>query len=148
MERIVLAVDGSDHSMKAAELAGELSSRFNALVDVLNVVRDDAPIVPGAVHEYAQLEKLTITQRDLMQSAGSEVTEMAKAKVEAAGGEVAQSEVRVGTPSTTIVAFADAVGADCIVMGRRGMGDFKGLLVGSVSHRVGHQTNKTLITTE
>ncbi|MEA1903601.1 MAG: universal stress protein [Actinomycetota bacterium] len=148
MDRILLAVDGSEHSIRAATLAGELSFRFGAPVDVINVVPDGTPIVPGAVHEYAQLQRVSLTQRDLLESLGGEIVAVASHKVKEAGGDVGKLEVRLGTPPYSIVAFAEDAGSDCIVMGRRGMGDLKGLLMGSVSHRVGHLTDKTLITTE
>lgn len=148
MERILLAVDGSEHSMSAATLAGEISFRFGIPVDVLNVVPEGMPVVPGAVHEYAQLEHVHVTQRELLKSVGSDVVAVAAMKVKEAGGDVAALEVLIGSPASGIVTYADESGADCIVMGRRGLGDFKGLLMGSVTHRVGHLTELTLITTE
>lgn len=148
MKRILLAVDGSDHSMRAASFAGELSYRFEVPVDVINVVPEGIPVVPGAVHEYAQLEHVYVTQRDLLKSLGSEVVAVAAAKVKEAGGDVEAREVMIGSPAHGIVEFAERTGTDCIVMGRRGFGDMKGLLLGSVSHRVGHLIDVTLITVE
>lgn len=146
MKKILLAVDGSDHSMRAAGMAGELSSHFDATVDILNVVpevRLNAPIA-----EYSELEHVNITQRDLLKSTGSEVIARATNEVSSAGGTVDKAEVEVGSPARTIVDYADDWESDCIVMGRRGLGDIKGLLMGSVSHRVGQLSNKTLVTTE
>lgn len=148
MDRILLAVDGSGHAMRAAVLAGELSSRFGIPVDVLNMVPEGTPVVSAAVHEYAKLEHVRLTQRELLKSAGNEVVAVAAAKVKGAGGDVGTREIMVGSPAHAIVAFAEDVDSDCIVMGRRGFGDLKGLLMGSVSHRVGHLTDLTLITTE
>lgn len=148
MKRILLAVDGSEHSYRAAAFAGELSFRFQSPVDVLNVVPEATPIVPGAVHEYARLEDANLTQRDLLKSVGTEVVAIATAKVKERGGDVGNQEIAIGSPAHHIASYAEGTGADCIVMGRRGLGDLKGLLMGSVSHRVGHLTNKTLVTVE
>lgn len=148
MDRILLAIDGSEHSMRAATLAGEISFRFGVPVDVINVVPEGMPVVPGAVHEYAQLEHVYVTQRELLKSVGNDIVAVGAAKVKAAGGDVGALEVLIGSPAHGIVSYAEQSGVDCIVMGRRGLGDIKGLVMGSVSHRVGHLTDLTLITTE
>lgn len=41
-----------------------------------------------------------------------------------------------GRPATVITAVADRLGADVIVVGRRGRGGFRELLLGSVSHEL------------
>ena len=146
MKKILLAVDGSDHSMRAAQMAGELSSLFDTTVDILNVVPEARLAAP--ITEYADLEHVYITQRDLLKSAGSEIIARASSEVGKAGGSIRRAEVQIGSPARTIVEYADAWEADCIVMGRRGLGDIKGLLMGSVSHKVGQLSDKTLVTTE
>lgn len=146
MKKILLAVDGSDHSMRAARMAGELSAHFDATVDIVNVVPEARLAAPIA--EYAELEHVYITQVELLKSAGSEIIARASSEVGDAGGIVGKAEVVIGSPARTIVEQADAWEADCIVMGRRGLGDIKGLLMGSVSQRVGQLSDKTLVTTE
>lgn len=146
MKKILLAVDGSDHSMRAARMAGELSSHFDATVHILNVVPEARLVAPIA--EYADLEHVYITQRDMLKSAGSDIVARASSEVGDAGGAVGKAKVEIGSPARAISEYATAWGADCIVMGRRGLGDIKGLLMGSVSHRVGQLSDKTLVTTE
>lgn len=148
MKRILLAVDGSEHSMRAATMAGELSKHLDASVTVINVVPEARMAMPVEIQEYAQLEHVYMTQRDLLKSAGTDIVAKAAAKVVEAGGKVTAEDVEVGPAAPTIAARADAMGADCIVMGRRGLGDIKGLLMGSVSNRVGQLSDKTLVTTE
>lgn len=148
MEKILLAVDGSDHSMRAAAMAGELSRHFDAPVTVINVVPEARMAMPAEIQEYAQLEHVYLTQRDLMRSAGADIVARAASKVAEAGGQVGAQDVEIGSPAPSIAARADAMGADCIVMGRRGLGDIKGLFMGSVSNRVGQLSDKTLVTTE
>lgn len=145
MERLLCATDGSDHAKRAARFAGELSYRFGVPADLLNVVPEDMPALPGV---YAQLEHVYITKRELLQAAGDRIVAEAASIIEEIGGDVGRQEVLVGSPAHEIVEFAARAGTDCIVMGRRGLGDMKGLLMGSVSHRVGHLTDLTLITVE
>jgi nucleotide-binding universal stress UspA family protein len=46
--------------------------------------------------------------------------------------------MREGDPGAAILQIAKEEKADLIVMGRRGLGDLAGLLLGSVSHKVAH----------
>ena len=46
--------------------------------------------------------------------------------------------VRIGDPATTIVNFAKKMRCDELVMGTRGLGSFKGLVLGSVTIKVIH----------
>lgn len=47
-----------------------------------------------------------------------------------------KSIVYCGSPGRSIVSVAQAEGCDLIVMGSRGLSDFTGMVMGSVSHRV------------
>ncbi|WP_456268533.1 universal stress protein [Kushneria sp. AK178] len=51
-----------------------------------------------------------------------------------------------GRPDQTIVALARELDVDTIVMGSRGLSDMRGLVVGSVSHKVSHVAHCTVIT--
>lgn len=148
MNEILLAVDGSEPSQRAAALAGELSTAMKVPVAVINVVPDAALVTSGSIREYARIEKVTITQRELLKGMGADLVTQAANEVREAGGKVSSTEVRIGAPAQEVVRYADEIGADCIVMGRRGLGDVGGLLMGSVSHKVGHLTDRTLVTTE
>lgn len=112
MDKILLAVDGSEHSMRAAAMAGELSGHFKAPVTIINVVPEARVAMPVEVQEYAQLEHVYMTQRDLMRSAGADIVGRAAAKVVEAGGEVDAEDVEIGSTAATIAARADAMGAD------------------------------------
>ena len=46
--------------------------------------------------------------------------------------------VKQGSPAEVIIEEAKRLEVDAVVMGSRGLSDLKGLLVGSVSHKVTH----------
>ena len=54
--------------------------------------------------------------------------------------------VAEGDPADVILNLAASHKVDMIVLGSRGLSDFKGLLVGSVSHKVGAQADCSCIT--
>jgi nucleotide-binding universal stress UspA family protein len=51
-----------------------------------------------------------------------------------------------GDPADAILEAAKREKADTIVLGSRGLGDFKGLVLGSVSHKVAAHAECTCIT--
>ena len=151
MERILLAVDGSEHAQRAAVLAGELSAKLGANVDVIHVLPEDefhSPSMHTYASDYPQMEQYRETRLAALKSRGSNLVVSAARQVESAGGEVGEEEVAVGDPAEEIVTMARRTHADCIIMGRRGLGTLRGLTLGSVSNKVANLTDKTLITTE
>lgn len=150
MEKLLLATDGSDHALRAADLCGELSRRSRASVDIIYVVPDHELSAPGLhnyVTESSDLEEFYDLRRAALQSSGARIVVDTARRVEEAGGSVGEEEVAIGDPADQIVEMAKRVKADCIVMGRRGHGDVGALVFGSVSHKVAQLSTKTLITT-
>ncbi|MEE8536041.1 MAG: universal stress protein, partial [Kiloniellales bacterium] len=62
------------------------------------------------------------------------------------GVEKIQRTLEDGDPAKAILDCAKRVEANLIVMGSRGLNDLKGLLVGSVSHKVSHLAECTCVT--
>lgn len=148
MDRILLAVDGSDASWRAARLAGQLSRAFDGEVHVLNVVERLQTGPREVADEYERIEHVYLTHEDLLRSAGSKVVDRAAALVREEGGTVGKQDVVVGGPARAIADHADDLDASVVVLGRRGLSGARGLLLGSVSTKVGHLTSRTLVTTE
>jgi nucleotide-binding universal stress UspA family protein len=135
IKKILVPVDGSEYSKKALEFACEIASGFSSELYLLNV------------REGVATERTTVPlDQDDAISAGRTVTAAATEIVEKQGLDVAGSEVVVGSAANEILEFADRHNIDGIVMGSRGLSDFKGLLLGSVSHKVGHLAKCTCIT--
>ena len=57
-----------------------------------------------------------------------------------------KSAVQIGEPADKIIEYANANGIDMIVMGSRGLGPIRLLLMGSVSNKVCNLANCTCVT--
>lgn len=131
---IVCAVDGSEHSLRAARAAAELAARFAAKLIFLTVTKEIKATNP--VREYMRLEQITGEPQYVLDAAVERITERATDEAKAQGVANVRTEVRVGQPARTIVKVAKELDADALVLGSRGLGDLEGLLLGSVSHKV------------
>ena len=126
MERILLAIDGSDAAARAIPYASALAPNADGRVHVVTVVergRHDAPT--------NDLE----SDRE-----ACAILDHALAQLKAAGAD-ATGEVRhafIGSVATEIIRAAHEDHADVIVMGTRGLTEFSALVVGSVTHNVLH----------
>jgi nucleotide-binding universal stress UspA family protein len=119
-ERILLAVDGSEHSKNAAAAVAEIAQGSNEEVPALHV---------HEVGAFAPLES-SIESQTLVNGV---VDELLGAGVKAVGDAVA---ARTGSTAATVRDRAMTFGSDLIVMGTRGLSDFSGLLLGSIAHKV------------
>ena len=164
IERVLVALDGSEHAGKAIDLASAITSRFGAELIALHVMPDKP--LSDAEREMAEVEfqaeiaqsfdlaRLTdaqgnvrlMSQRLADQAAATEarfrralgerLIEEAARRAKASAVTNVRTFLEAGDPATAILRVAQAEAADLIVMGRRGLGDLAGLLLGSVSHKV------------
>jgi len=125
-ERIAVAVDGSECSKHAALLAAGLAEANGAEVVVVHFAELLAAWTMSIESETPE------EAHDL----ADDVVRMLKDR-----GISARADVRAcprGSVAHSIVEAAGDADADLIVMGSRGLGDFTGLLLGSVAHKVLH----------
>ena len=130
--KILLAIDGSEHSLRVIDKVVKLAAEMRAAsLHVLNV--QDEPIVYGEVAIYVSPERA----REFAQQAGQNVLTQATARLSQSGIPVT-SEVAIGEPAPTIARLAAERGYDLVVMGTRGMGTVASLVLGSVATKVVH----------
>ena len=125
---IVLAFDGSEYSHKALQSARAIAERFEATLWLVHVFRN-----PSDLLGYTDYEKLYARRKGAAQA----VLDDARLKFGTTTF-IVNEELHEGLEAESILKVAESREADLIVMGTRGLGTVKGLLVGSVSRKVIH----------
>jgi nucleotide-binding universal stress UspA family protein len=135
--KILVPMDGSSTSFKALSAAIELSQRIGSQVCVLHIMED----VPKLYIESQKLLDQLLSSRT---EEGKKLLE--KIKQEAKSKNVViTTELQLGDPATIILEASKKQGYDTIIMGTRGLGHFKGLVLGSVSNKVVHHSSCSIL---
>jgi nucleotide-binding universal stress UspA family protein len=124
LEKLLLAVDDSDHSRKAVPAVVELARAGGGTVQVLHVREVQYPVRPKVVGDTPEAAQAL---------ADSVVDELKQAGVVAEG---AVHPSTGGSPAAAILERARELGASLIVVGSHGRSGLGGLLLGSVAHKV------------
>ena len=168
---ILVPTDGSQHANKALTLAIDMASKYGAGLVILSVIEDGAlsedakrlahdkgidigaiqagpdltaaspESAPAVLHAESTLATARV-QADLAEGIIIEAKEHAVSH----GVEPVRGLTEGGDPAGAILKVAEAEKADLIVMGSRGLGPLKSLLVGSVSQKVSHLAPCSCIT--
>ncbi len=131
MQKLMLAVDGSPCSVRAAKFLVQMVRGLPA--PEVHVVNVQPPIVAGEISAVVNIEMATrIHELAGRKALGSVRGVLDKAKL-------AHTEhLLEGEPAHAIAGFAKESGIDAIVMGTRGLGLIQGLLLGSIATKVLH----------
>ncbi len=124
---IVLGVDGSPASLRAAETAGRLALTNRAQLCVV-VAFDPVPDVLGSPYWEEAVARRMEEAQSVLEMALSRLPDDADLNVD--------TEVLQGSPAEAILNVAEEHKADLIVMGVRGQGRLTALLLGSQVQKV------------
>lgn len=129
--KLLLAVDGSDHSYEAVRALKYLGRAEELhIVHVLDVPTPAYPsIIPEVTREFYEAAERT------MREEGTRLLERFVSLLPIEVGPVTKHLV-VGSPADQIIAMAEQYKVDLVLLGTRGFGPIKERLLGSVAHRV------------
>jgi nucleotide-binding universal stress UspA family protein len=126
--KILVPVDGSENSFRAFERALELAKGNGAQVTAVLVIEAPPTVYVGSQKLLDQLLENFRKESAKVLDKYEVVAEKQGLKVEAA--------VMEGDPASNILGYAEKGGFDMIVMGSRGLGKFRGMVLGSTSRKV------------
>lgn len=174
LKTIVAATDGSDHAAKALGLAADLAAKYGAKLVLLHVLMSNAR--SETLQALADRKRLSAAQvalldnyeadfqtammsaggatgyvpapppPELLKAIGAQILEDAEKAARGAGVTDVGTATYGGDAADAILDCADKQKADTIVLGSRGLSDFKGFFLGSVSHKVSNHATCTCVT--
>lgn len=137
MQSILVAVDGSPHSLKGVREAAVLAKALPARLELVNVL----PPILLAPSVYAEtIAKVEEGNRQ----AASELLEVAR-KAAAELGVEADTAMVTGAPAEAIAELATADRVWGVVLGAHGHSAVKRVLLGSVTDRLVHICSKPVL---
>ena len=127
-ELIIVALDGSEHSLKALDYARELGEKHGSKLILLHAFQSTSDL-RGAEGFNQMVGK--------RKQKGEQIIKDAVDRLGPVSFDV-EEDLLEGPAAEAIVSVIESRHADLVVMGTRGMGSLKGLLFGSVSTKVTH----------
>jgi nucleotide-binding universal stress UspA family protein len=136
IKKILITIDGSENSMKAAEYAVSLVKKYDAELTIMYVLYSELGFAYSnllGVTTPKAIEDVLDTQKKDVQKWFDEIrSKLANTKILVTDKIIVSVSSIVGE----IVGFADEEKMDLIVLGTRGRTGFKKLLLGSVAEGV------------
>jgi len=142
-QKILLSYDGSEPAHRAMIAAAKIARSFDATVTVIHTPQIDTPSIMATA--YVGAIYVTPTDTDIAE-AGAFVKTKAETDAAALGLTLEAVHISRGDPARNALQQAEDIGADLIIMGRRGLGGFASLALGSVSQAVTHGAKCAVLT--
>jgi nucleotide-binding universal stress UspA family protein len=130
--KILLATDGSEDARRATEAAADLAGTSGSELHVVHVWHD----VPGFAHAFVKRE---------LRRQGQEILDQQVKKIEESGGTVARAHLRGGRTSDEVVELSEELGVGLLVVGSRGLGTVRRILMGSHSEEIAHNARVPIL---
>ena len=136
---IVVGIDGSEQSLRAADTAAALARKHQARLHLVTVVRPPEGwwgVVGSPPPAEALTNSMAVAQRSIL--------DMSVAATDLAGVDYVADE-DIDDPASRLMATCEDLGADLLVVGRRGAGVVERLVLGSVADRLAHNAPCALL---
>lgn len=144
-QRILVGLDGSEHSHKVVQVAAELACARGASLVLMHVIPPGS--MPEGLRHWAEVEHLHVPASQLYeQSVGTRILETFHDQARELGVEQVKVLAETGDPARCILDAAKRLQVGMVVLGSRGLSDLEGLVFGAVAHRVAHAASCDVVT--
>ena len=143
INRILVTTDGSRAANRAIGLAALMAVKHDASLYLLNVIRDMQ--LPPELRKMAKIENIGQERQDELEFVAEKILGDAERRAKRKGVKAVRKATGQGDPATAIAKHTQRNKIDLIVMGTRGYGVVKGMLMGSVSRKVANSSNVNLL---
>ncbi len=171
-KHIFVATDGSDTAARAVDWAAEVAARFDVPLTIAHVLQHGRPVeelgrmaevehlvrtshtqsglewdnVPGNMGDLLGRRRTADETSRLITVIGDEIVARAADRAREMGVKTVDTKVGNGDYADEILEMAERAGADMIVVGRRGLGRLRKMLMGSVSGKIVQAADVTVVT--
>jgi len=139
IKKILVATDASAASNRAVSMAAYMAACHEADLLILHVIRDMQ--LPTLMKKAPELEEFANTREDLLRQVAETILQEAQASAKKGGAKKVQTAIGSGDPASSIIGFAKRRNIDTVVLGTRGLGKVKEILMGSVSRKVANSAD-------
>ena len=137
LSKILVPVDGSDNSLRALDYAIFLAKSTGAGVTAMHVIESPPTI-------YIESQKLLDDIMSKYRTESGKILDKCKQNAEKSGVKI-ETVIAEGDAASNITGYTEKEGFDLIVIGSRGLGKFKEMVLGSVSNKVLHHSKASVL---
>jgi nucleotide-binding universal stress UspA family protein len=137
LSKILVPVDGSDNSFRALDNAIFLAKSTGADLTAMHVI-ENPPTV------YVESQKLLNDLLANYRAESAKILDKCKQIADKSGVKL-ETVIAEGDGASNITGYAHKESFDLIVIGSRGLGRFKEMVLGSVSNKVLHHTKCSVL---
>ena len=130
LSKILVPADGSENSLRALDHAIYLAKKIGSNITAMNVI-ENPPTV------YVESQKLLNNLLANFRAESAKILDKCKQIAEKSDVKI-ETVIGEGDAASNIVGYAQKGDFDTIIIGGRGLGRFKEMVLGSVSNKVLH----------
>jgi nucleotide-binding universal stress UspA family protein len=133
MKKLILATDGSEGAMRALAYAVELATAIDAELCLVAVI-PDMGLTREEMQQFSRTENLSLGEA--LAGEAEQILQTARSRALQLGARRLRSQSAIGDPAEELLKLAEREGADGLIVGKRGWGPLRGMLLGSVSQKL------------